>query len=169
MHVHIKNWSSKRKIEFATHRKTFSSYKNGQCIDKAHTSSYSEPSWGYPRSLNISPHLIISDCARRRQLLKSKRSQTRELVNKLIENIDRSYLLFCKLSSLAKCKVRKKTTPRQFVRNKVRETLSDLGSPSYLTLTFYIDGNITAFPLLKDLISVNSDRKIEAMSCESSI
>ena len=31
------------------------------------------------------------------------------------------------LSSLAKCKVRKKTTPRQFVKNKVRETLSDLG------------------------------------------
>ena len=32
------------------------------------------------------------------------------------------------LSSLAKCKVREKTTLRQFVKNKVRETLSDLGN-----------------------------------------
>ena len=35
--------------------------------------------------------------------------------------------LFRELSSLAKCKVRETTTPRQFVKNKVRKTLSDLG------------------------------------------
>ena len=38
--------------------------------------------------------------------------------------------LFRELSSPAKFKVREKTTQRQFVKNKVRKTLSDLG---YLT------------------------------------
>ena len=85
----------------------------------------------YPRSLNISLHLIISDFARRRQSLKSKCSQIREFVYKLIQNIDRSCLLFRELSSLAKCKMCEKTTPRQFVKNKVRETLSDLGNFLY--------------------------------------
>ena len=74
----------------------------------------------YPRSLNISLHLIISDFARRRQSLKSKCSQIREFVHELIQNIDR--------------KVREKTTPRQFVKNKVRETLSDLG---YVKITYW--------------------------------
>ena len=81
----------------------------------------------YPRSLNISLHLIISDFARRRQSLKSKSRQTMEIEYKSLLNIDRSCLLFRELSSLAKCKVREKTTPRQFVKNKVHETLSDLG------------------------------------------
>ena len=36
-------------------------------------------------------------------------------------------LLFRELSSLAKCKVREKTTQWQFVKNKVCETLCDLG------------------------------------------
>ena len=67
----------------------------------------------YLRSLNISLHSIISDLARRRQSLKSKCSQIREFVHELIQNIDR--------------KVREKTTPRQFVKIKVRETFSDLG------------------------------------------
>ena len=31
------------------------------------------------------------------------------------------------LNNVMHCKVREKTTPRQFVKNKVRETLSDLG------------------------------------------
>ena len=35
--------------------------------------------------------------------------------------------VFRELSPLAKYKVREKTTPRQFVKNKVRERLSDLG------------------------------------------
>ena len=35
--------------------------------------------------------------------------------------------VFRELSSLAKCKVREETTPRQFVKNKVRKTLRDLG------------------------------------------
>ena len=48
----------------------------------------------YPRSLNISLHSIISDFMRRRQSLKSKRSQIREFVYKLIQYIDRSCLLF---------------------------------------------------------------------------
>ena len=43
------------------------------------------------------------------------------------------------LSSLAKCKVREKTTLRQFVKNKVRETLSDLG---YLDSTDYTQNMI---------------------------
>ena len=48
----------------------------------------------YPRSLYISLHSMISDFARRRQSLKSKCSQIREFVHKLIQNIDRSCLLF---------------------------------------------------------------------------
>ena len=84
----------------------------------------------YPRSLNISLHLIISDLARRRQSLKSKCSQI--IINhgvcKEINTKHRpQFLLFRELSSLPKCKVREKTTPRQFVKNKERETLSDLG------------------------------------------
>ena len=35
-------------------------------------------------------------------------------------------LVFRELSSLAKCKVRKKTTPRQFVKIEVHQLLSDL-------------------------------------------
>ena len=73
---------------------------------------------------------LISDFARRRQSLKSKCGQiiTRQGVCTQINTKHRpEFLLFHKLSSLAKCKVREKTTPRQLVKNKVCETLSDLG------------------------------------------
>ena len=51
----------------------------------------------YPRSLNISLHSIISKFARKRQSLKSKCSQIREFVYKLLQTIDRSYLLFSRV------------------------------------------------------------------------
>ena len=98
----------------------------------------------YPSSLNIchiSLHLIVSDFARMRQSLKSKCSQviTNQIVYKLIQNIDRSCLLFHKLSSLAKCKVRERTAPKQFVKNKMREMLSDLGYVFTIGMFHYFD------------------------------
>ena len=67
--------------------------KSGQCCKKV------EHAW--PRSLNISLHQIISDFARRRQSLKSKCSQPitnqGQFVYKLIQNIDRSCLLFSRV------------------------------------------------------------------------
>ena len=50
------------------------------------------------------------------------------------------------MSSLAKCKVREKTTPRQFVKNKVRETLSDLG---------YVISSIKSYWEIKSISQLN--------------
>ena len=85
----------------------------------------------YPRSLNISLPLIISDFTRRRQsLIKVWPNQGVCKQNNTKHGPELS-----SISSLAKCKVREKTTPRQFVKNKVRETLSDLGSIKILGST----------------------------------
>ena len=61
-----------------------------------------------------------------------------ELDSRVIPRVGffRSCLLFRELFSLAKCKVRGKTTLRQFVNNKVCETLSDLGYYLYKVLLF---------------------------------
>ena len=56
----------------------------------------------------------------------AKLSQIGEFVYKLIQNIDQSCLLSRELSHIAKCTVREKTTPMQFMNKKVRETSSDL-------------------------------------------
>ena len=64
----------------------------------------------YPISLNISPHLIIGDFARRRQSLNSKCGKCRKLpgvVFYFFEVVVTLYMfVFSELSSLAKCKVR---------------------------------------------------------------
>ena len=94
----------------------------------------------YPRSLNISLHLIISDFARRRQSLKSKCSQiiTNQRVCIQINTKHRQELSsISRVSSHAKCEVREKITPRQFVKNKVPGTLSDLGLSKSMILQYF--------------------------------